>query len=165
MAFPCTQILASLPSSLNIIGQDIYIMATDEIKTLVEQELEFEIKYFTPTERSATESGIRRIQYLAGRFCAKKAVLKSLKIEPDSHTSWLEIEVQRLPTGEPSVVLYGSCQKIAAELGIAKWLLSISHVSAYATASAIALGSSADAIALGSSAKAIALSPNSPGLS
>lgn len=141
MAFPCTQLLASLPSSLNIIGQDICVMATDEIKTLVEQEPEqFEIKHFTPTERSATESGTRRIQYFAGRLCAKKAVLKSLKIESDSHTFWLEIEVQRLPTGQPSVVLHGDCQKIAAELEIAKWLLSISHVSAYATASAIALG-------------------------
>lgn len=157
MAFPCTQILASLPNSFNIIGQDIHIMATDEIKTLVERELEqFEIKHFTPVERSVAESGTRRIQYLAGRFCAKKAVLKSLKIESNLDNFWLEIEVQRLSTGEPSVVLYGSCQKIAAELGIAKWLLSISHVSAYATASAIALGSSA---------KAIALSPNSQGLS
>lgn len=156
MAFPCTQILASLPSSLNIIGQDIHIMATDEIKTLVEREQEqFEIKYFTPTERSATESGTKRIQYLAGRFCAKKAVLKSLKIESDLHTFWLEIEVQRLLTGEPSVVLHGDCQKIAAELGVIKWLLSISHVSSYATASAIALGSSVNAIALGTNSRGL----------
>ena len=155
MALPYTQILASLPSSPNIIGQDINIIATGEIKALVEQELEqFEIKYFTARERSATESGAQRIQYLAGRFCAKKAVLKSLNIA-SPHTFWLDIEVQRLPTGEPSVVLYGNCQKIAAELGIAKWLLSISHVSSYATASAIALGSSADVIALSTNSRVL----------
>ena len=36
--------------------------------------------------------------------------------------------------------LYGNTLKIATERGIDRWLLSISHTPAYATASAIALG-------------------------
>lgn len=55
-------------------------------------------------------------------------------------TFWLDIEVQRLLRGEPSIVLYGKYREIAIELGLTKLLLSISHVSSYAAASVIFLG-------------------------
>ncbi|VEP15736.1 putative Holo-(acyl-carrier-protein) synthase [Hyella patelloides LEGE 07179] len=78
------------------------------------------------------------VQFIAGRIAAKKAVLQALGQE-DKSISWLELEIQRLPTGQPFVVLYGNNLKVATELCIDKWLLSISHTSDYATASAIAL--------------------------
>jgi holo-[acyl-carrier protein] synthase len=133
-------ILTAVPDTPNIIGYGIEIVATVDIKTLLEQAGEdFEMQYFTDSERSITKSGIQRIQYLAGRLCAKKAVLKALGMELNQKIFGLDIEVQRLPTGEPSVVLHGQYQELATRLGIAKWLVSISHVSYYAAASAIAL--------------------------
>jgi holo-[acyl-carrier protein] synthase len=99
------------------------------------------MRCFTATERIITESDANRIQYLAGRLAAKEAVLKALGTGWSQGTSFLDIEVQRLPTGQPSVVLHAKCKEIAAELGITRWLLSISHTSSYATASAIAVGS------------------------
>ncbi|MCC5635074.1 holo-ACP synthase [Nostoc sp. CHAB 5844] len=140
MTLPCGSILASIPDTPNIIGYGIEIVATVDIKTLTEQAGEdFEMRYFTARERSMTKSGIGRIQYLAGRFCAKKAVLKALRMELNQNIFWQNIEVQRLPTGEPSVVLHSQYQELAKRLGVARWLLSISHVSSYAAASAIAL--------------------------
>ena len=101
---------------------------------------QFERQYFTPIERSVSWFGLRRTQYLAGRLVAKRAILKILGQESESNILWLEFEIPRLPTGEPSVVLHQKMLNIATEMGIKKWLLSISHTSIYAVASVIALG-------------------------
>jgi holo-[acyl-carrier protein] synthase len=128
---------------MNIIGHGIDIVEISHIKKIIERSGErFEMRCFTATERNITESDANRIQYLAGRFAAKEAVLKALGTGWSQGTSFLDIEVQRLPTGQPSVVLHAKCKEIAAELGITRWFLSISHTSSYATASAIAVGSS-----------------------
>ena len=97
------------------------------------------MEYFTAGECNTSALGAKRSEYLAGRFAAKKAVLKALGGGWIQNISWLDLEIQRLPSGEPSVVLHGKCQEIASKLGVNKWLLSISHTSSYAAASAIAI--------------------------
>ena len=141
-----------------IVGHGIDIVETRRIQELVERLGEhFEMECFTATERSMSALGAKRIEYLAGRFAAKEAVIKALGTGWSQGISRLEIEIQRLPSGEPSVVLHGECQEIAEELGITQWLLSISHTSSYAAASAIALGAALRAIALCAVPEAIAL--------
>lgn len=122
------------------VSHGIDIVETRRIQELIEQsEKQFEMECFTATERNTPPLGAKRIEYLAGRFAAKKAVLKALAIGNNPNISKLDIEIQRLPSGAPSVILYGKCQKIAAKLGITQWFLSISHTPSYAAASAIAL--------------------------
>src|SRR4028119_2005607 len=134
-----------------LIGHGIEIVETTRIQELVEQSgKQFEMECFTATERSTPALGAKRIEYLAGRFAAKEAVIKVLGMAKKQDISWLDIEIQRLKSGEPSVVLHGKCQDIAEQLGITKWLLSISHTSSYAAARAIALGAVPEAIAVGS---------------
>lgn len=126
-------------SDTQFIGHGIEIVKTTHIQALIEQSGEqLEVKCFTEKERNTPPLGAKRIEYLAGRFAAKKAILKVLGIENNPNISQLDIEIQRLPSGEPSVILHGKCQDIATKLGITKWLLSISHTSSYAAASAIA---------------------------
>jgi len=126
---------------MNIIGHGIDIVEIKDIRELIERSGEhFETRCFTATEYSAAGSDANRIQYLAGRFAAKEAVLKAIGTGWSQGISWTDIEIQRLPTGKPLVVLYGRGQEIAAELGIATWLLSISHTPSYVVASAIAVG-------------------------
>ncbi|WP_427156896.1 holo-ACP synthase [Aliinostoc sp. HNIBRCY26] len=130
--------ILTVPDTPYIIGYGIEIVATAEIKTLTEQtQRNFAMQYFTASERSIMSG----VQQLAGRFCAKKAILKALGVELNQKIFWLDIEVQRLLTGEPSVVLHGQYRELANRLGIAKWLVSITHVADYAAASAIALNS------------------------
>jgi holo-[acyl-carrier protein] synthase len=132
-----------------VVGHGIDIVETTRIQELIEQSgKQFEMECFTATERSTPALGAKRIEYLAGRFAAKEAVIKALGMGRNQDISWLDIEIQRLPSGEPSVVLHGKCKDIAEQLGITKWLLSISHTSSYAAASAIALGAALRAIAL-----------------
>ena len=126
---------------LNIIGHGVEIITVPSIKALAELEMEnFEELCFTGIERSASISSANRIQHLAGRFAVKKAILTILGGECQKNRLWLDIEIRRVSTGEPLVILRKHCQNTAVVLGITKWLASISYTSSYAAASVIALG-------------------------
>jgi holo-[acyl-carrier protein] synthase len=90
-------------------------------------------RVYTPAELEITGDSDQR---LAGRFAAKEAVAKALGcgIGP---VSWQEIEILQEPSGEPLLVLHGSAQKLADELGLANWSVSISHSALYAVAVAV----------------------------
>jgi holo-[acyl-carrier protein] synthase len=124
---------------MNVIGYGISLIDVKGIAEIAKQERCLERQCLTMTERELARLRIKRVQFLAGRIAAKKAVIQALGQDGKS-ISWLEIEIQRLPTGQPFVVLYGTTLKVATQIGIDKWLLSISHTPAYATATAISLG-------------------------
>ncbi len=74
-----------------------------------------------------------RAETLAGRWAAKEAVSKVLGLGVRG-IGWREIEIERLPTGQPSVVLHGRAAARADQLGMSRIALSISHESEYAVA-------------------------------
>jgi holo-[acyl-carrier protein] synthase len=77
---------------------------------------------------------------LAGRFAAKEAVAKTLGcgIGP---VSWKEIEILRGEAGQPELKLEGNAARMAEEMGLEQWSISISHTAEHAVAVAVALGS------------------------
>ena len=78
-----------------------------------------------------------RPQNFAGRWAAKEAVSKVLGLGVRG-VGWTEIEIVRLPTGQPTVRLNGRAQRRAEQLGMGRIAVSISHEGDYAVA--IALG-------------------------
>jgi len=78
-------------------------------------------------------------QRLSAGFAAKEAVAKALGcgIGP---VGWQEIVIHHLPSGEPTLLLYGNAAQLAAELGLTQWSLSISHSKTHAIAMVVALG-------------------------
>lgn len=126
--------------SCKTLNHSLQVVEIHPFKHLLEREGENFIKqHYTSLERSVTDTGERRIQYLAGRMAAKKAIATVINTNNNRSGFWLDIEILRLPTGQPLVVLFGRCQEIATRLGIEQWLLSISHTTTYAVASAIAV--------------------------
>jgi phosphopantetheinyl transferase len=75
---------------------------------------------------------------MAGRWAAKEAVSKVLGLGVRG-IGWQEIEVERLPTGQPSVRLHDRAAARASQLGIQHVALSISHEHEYAIAIAYAV--------------------------
>jgi holo-[acyl-carrier protein] synthase len=78
---------------------------------------------------------------LAARWAAKEAVSKALGTgwapqEPHDAgwIDWIEIEVERQPSGEPSLRLHGKARERADALGIFGWRLSLSHTREHAVA-------------------------------
>ncbi|RPI62969.1 MAG: holo-[acyl-carrier-protein] synthase [Planctomycetaceae bacterium] len=97
----------------------------------------FLTRVFTEAELAYCIGKKREIEHLAGRFAAKEAVLKVLGTGWRNGINWTDIEVRNAPSGQPSITLSGRCREIADEMGLAKILISISHVETHAIASAI----------------------------
>lgn len=76
---------------------------------------------------------------LAARFAAKEAVAKALGSGIGA-VNWREIEVLRGAQREPRLVLHGSAQRIAQELNLTEWSLSLSHTFSLAIAVVVAIG-------------------------
>jgi holo-[acyl-carrier protein] synthase len=80
-----------------------------------------------------------RAEALAVRFAAKEATSKALGtgIGP---IAWREVETLHKWSGEPYLVLHGSAERIAKELGLTTWAVSLSHGREMATAVVVAIG-------------------------
>ena len=74
-----------------------------------------------------------RPQNFAGRWAAKEAVSKVLGLGVRG-VGWRDIEIERLPTGQPSVRLHGRAAVRAEQLGMGRVAVSISHEGDYAVA-------------------------------
>jgi len=74
-----------------------------------------------------------RPETFAGRWAAKEAVSKVLGLGVRG-IGWRDIEVERLPTGQPAVRLHGRAAERAGQLGMDRIALSITHESDYAVA-------------------------------
>lgn len=124
---------------MQLIGHGIDLVETARIRRLHEEHgPHFLDRVFTRAEQEYCSANPKRyFEHLAGRFAAKEAVLKVLGTGWRGGIAWTDIEIVRNPSGQPGVRLSGECARIAAELGITGWLISLSHIETHATASAI----------------------------
>jgi holo-[acyl-carrier protein] synthase len=90
----------------------------------------FSRRVLTPREQRYVRG---RPETFAGRWAAKEAVSKVLGLGVRG-IGWRDIEVERLPTGQPAVRLHGRAAARADQLGMTRIALSISHESDYAVA-------------------------------
>src|SRR5689334_16651161 len=95
----------------------------------------FSNRVLTPAERRYVRA---RPETFAGRWAAKEAVSKVLGLGVRG-IGWKDIEVERLPTGQPAVRLHGRAAARAEQLGMERIALSISHESDYAVAIAFGI--------------------------
>ena len=77
-----------------------------------------------------------RADRLAARFAAKEAVMKALGTGTRG-VAWREVEVVRLRSGAPTIVLHGRALERAYAIGIDSLAVSLSHSRAYAVASVV----------------------------
>jgi holo-[acyl-carrier protein] synthase len=99
----------------------------------------FRDRVFTDTEIAYCERKQRgKFESYAGRFAAKEAVMKALGRGWGAKVRWRDIEVARARSGKPDIVLHDKTAKFAAELGIRRWSLSISHTEQHGLAFVIA---------------------------
>ncbi len=74
-----------------------------------------------------------RPETFSGRWAAKEAVSKVLGLGVRG-IGWRDIEIERLPTGQPAVRLHGRAAARAEQLGMGRIAVSITHESEYAVA-------------------------------
>ena len=99
----------------------------------------FRERVFTANEIQYCEKKRRgRYESYAGRFAAKEAVMKALGRGWGSKVSWLDIEVARARSGKPEIVLHNKTARLAEQLGIGRWSLSITHTEQHGLAFVVA---------------------------
>jgi holo-[acyl-carrier protein] synthase len=123
-----------VPEGTTELGIDIINVARIR-ETLARFGPRFSERVLTPAERRYVRD---RPETLAGRWAAKEAVSKVLGLGVRG-IGWKEIEVERLPTGQPAVLLHGRAARRAEQLGMQRIALSISHESDYAVAIAFGI--------------------------
>jgi holo-[acyl-carrier protein] synthase len=74
---------------------------------------------------------------LAARFAAKEAVSKALGTGI-GRVSWRDIEILRGPERQPLLVLSGEANRLAVQLGLRQWSVSLSHTQEHAVALVVA---------------------------
>lgn len=127
---PATVIPAGVvPTGTTELGIDI--IKVDRIRASIERFGErFSKRVLTPTEARYVRM---RPETFAGRWAAKEAVSKVLGLGVRG-IGWRDIEIERLPTGQPAVRLHGRAAERAEQLGMARIAVSITHESDYAVA-------------------------------
>ncbi len=119
----------SVPPGTTELGIDI--IRVDRIRETLERFGErFAERVLTPAERRYVRG---RPSTFAGRWAAKEAVSKVLGLGVRG-IGWRDIEIERLPTGQPAVRLHGRAAARAGQLGMGRVAISISHESDYAVA-------------------------------
>jgi len=94
-------------------------------------------RVLTPREAAYVRG---RPETFAGRWAAKEAVSKVLGLGVRG-IGWRDIEIERLPTGQPAVRLHGRAAARADQLGLARIAVSITHEREYALAIAFGVRS------------------------
>lgn len=122
-------VVGQLPQGTTEVGIDIIKVARIR-DTLAKFGPRFSSRVLTPGEQRYVRD---RPETFAGRWAAKEAVSKVLGLGVRG-IGWKEIEIERLPTGQPAVRLHGRAEQRAAQLGMGRIALSISHESDYAVA-------------------------------
>jgi holo-[acyl-carrier protein] synthase len=118
-----------VPAATTELGIDI--IRVGRIRgTLARFGARFSNRVLTPSERRYVRD---RPETFAGRWAAKEAVSKVLGLGVRG-IGWQEIEVERLPTGQPAVRLHGRAAARAEQLGMERIAVSISHEDEYAVA-------------------------------
>jgi holo-[acyl-carrier protein] synthase len=92
--------------------------------------MRFANRVLTPKEQRYVR---QRPETFAGRWAAKEAVSKVLGLGVRG-VGWRDIEVERLPTGQPSINLSGRAAQRAEQLGMGRVAVSISHEAEFAVA-------------------------------
>lgn len=91
-------------------------------------------RVFTVGEIEYSQSMKFPARHLAARFAAKEALSKAFGTGIGKSMGWKDIDVHRKPSGEPFVVLEGSAKQLAADRGVGKVWISLSHTEGHAMA-------------------------------
>jgi holo-[acyl-carrier protein] synthase len=125
---------APVPDGTVELGLDI--IRVERIRAALERfGPRFAARVLTPAEAAYVRD---RSETLAGRWAAKEAVSKVLGLGVRG-VGWREIEIERLPTGQPAVRLHGRAAARSAQLGLGRVAVSISHEREYAVAIAFGI--------------------------
>ncbi len=115
-------------------GIGVDMVEIDRVRKLIEKDLGFAERIFTPREIAYCESKFFKAQHYAARFTAKEAFFKALGTGFRGGMGWQDVEVENDPLGKPQLRLAAVALQQFRKRKLKKALLSLSHTREMAVA-------------------------------
>ena len=120
-----------------ISGTGIDIIEVGRIEKVMEKDIGFREKIFTPGEIEYCEGMKNKYQHYAARFSAKEAFLKAIGTGWRFGIHFADIEVYHDEYGKPLIRLHGKAEELAKQEGITAIHVTLSHVKEMAAAAVV----------------------------
>ena len=132
----------SLRSRILIVGTGVDLCEVDRIRKAITASHGSRLveRVFTAREIAYAERKANPYERYAARFAAKEAGMKALGTGWRGGLGWQDLEVINESSGRPTLKLHGRAAEIAANLGVVRISLSITHTAEQALASVILEG-------------------------
>lgn len=128
----------NVPSAPGVVGVGSDLVEVDRFRRALDRRPQMAERLFSDAERAYAARFRDPTKGLAARFGAKEAVMKALGVGLGKF-AFRDVEVVRLPSGEPTLALHGRAAALAAERGVREWRLTLTHTDTMAMAIALAL--------------------------
>jgi holo-[acyl-carrier protein] synthase len=119
-----------------IVGVGIDVVGVQRFAASLARTPTLAARLFTPAERVTAAGRLRSAESLAARFAAKEALAKA--VGSPGTLRWHDAEITVRGSGQPVIAVTGTVAAWAANLGVDRWHLSLSHDAGIATAVVIA---------------------------
>ena len=111
-----------------VIGIGIDVIENERIANSLERFAgRFVSRILTPGEAVYCQGAAHPPIHFAARFAAKEAAFKALGTGWARGVRWKDVEVERLSSGQPRLVLHGGALARARELGAGRFHVSLTH--------------------------------------
>jgi len=130
-----------------VLGIGIDIIEIARIQRLLQRNDAFAARVLAPEEQRSFHSDKRYAEYVAGRFAAKEAASKAFGTGIGQQVGLHDLVIHNDERGAPVLTLRGAAAELAAQRGVQRVHLSISHSDSYAVAQVLLEGESLPAAA------------------
>lgn len=111
-----------------IIGLGIDIVQNERIRDSVQRFGDrFVNRIYTEGEKEYCRNSANPAIHYAARWAAKEAAFKALGTGWAAGVTWRDVEVTRLASGKPELLLHGEALALATSLGATRLHVSLSH--------------------------------------
>ena len=125
---------------MKVLGIGTDLVETSRIAKLIETHGErFLHRCFTQAEIDYCRSHANSNQSFAARWAAKESIAKAFGTGIGAELALTELEITKLPSGQPIVQLHAGSQAFALSLGVTEVKISLTHTQDYAAAYAMVL--------------------------
>ena len=121
----------------DLVGVGIDAVELDRFRRALARTPTLAERLFTADEQAYGDAAADPTPRMAARFAAKEAVMKALGVGLGAF-GFHDVEVARADSGAPTIALSGRAASLAAEQGITRMLVSLTHTDRTAHAVAIA---------------------------
>ena len=117
-----------------VLGTGIDIIEVARIQKVMERDIGFRDKIFTPGEIEYCETKKYKFENYAARFSAKESFLKAIGTGWRFGIRFADIEVYHDELGKPFIRVHGKAKQLITDLSVSKIHVSLSHLKEMATA-------------------------------